>query len=419
MTHRLGKPDFESTYGGDSVATGRLGDLRGSIGGSQPSLLECAMQQVVDGVAVAKSGDAGGLPMLVYYNRSFSLMADFPSHAIPENPRTLLAASRANSPLLSCLADALTDHALLAGEITLGDAAGKRRQIDWRATQLRDSAGSITHTIAVYRDITIQRQSEESLSRLERLASLGAMTAAIVHEVNNPLGAATLAADTALAAADSPHQENILSVSLSTVVQSLDRCGQIVKTLLRFVRDEPNDKIPSDLKRIVTRSRDLVRNCAERQGACVELDLAEDLPPICATPLEIEIAIVNLLLNAIQAGRPGVRVLIRTRPSGDRVRLSVEDDGLGMTEHERQHAFEPLFSMRRGDGGTGLGLYVVSRMVSAQGGTIMLQSRRGKGTVVTIELPVATGPTASTAAERCKLANPVRQRFISEQGHYR
>jgi signal transduction histidine kinase len=359
------------------------------------------MQQVVDGVAIAKSGDAGGLPMLVYYNRSFSLMADFPSHSMPEHPRTLLAASSTNSPLLSCLADALTDRSLISGEIALGDAAeGKRRHIDWRATQLRSAVGSITHAIGVYRDITIQRQREESLSRMERLASLGAMTAAIAHEVNNPLGAAALAADTALAAANSPHQENILSVSLSTVVQSLDRCGQIVKTLLRFVRDEPNGKIPSDLKRIVTRSRDLVRNCAERQGACVELDLAEDLPPICATPLEIEIAIVNLLLNAIQAARQGVRVLLRTRTNGDHVRLSVEDDGPGMTEDERQHAFEPLFSMRRGDGGTGLGLYVVSRIVSAQGGTIKLQSRRGKGTVVTIELPVATGPTASTAVER-------------------
>ena len=134
----------------------------------------------------------------------------------------------------------------------------------------------------------------------------------------------------------------------------------------------------------------------------MELDLAEGLPPICATPLEIEIAIVNLLFNAIQAGRHGARVLVRSRPNGDHVRLSVEDDGLGMTEHERQHAFEPLFSMRRGDGGTGLGLYVVSRMVSAQGGTIDLQSQRGKGTVVTLELPVATSPAASAAAKQCK-----------------
>ena len=215
MTPLLGTLGFDSMRSDDSVATGRFGDLRGTDAVSQRSLLESAMQQVGDGVAVAKCGDGGSLPTLVYFNRSFSFMVDFPSDAMPENPLTLLAASNANSPLLSCLADALTDRSLLSGEIVLGDAAeGKRRHIDWRATQLRNAVGSITHAIGVYRDITIQRQREESLLRMERLASLGAMTAAIAHEVNNPLGAATIAADTALATADCPQQGSILSAEL-------------------------------------------------------------------------------------------------------------------------------------------------------------------------------------------------------------
>jgi PAS domain S-box-containing protein len=354
----------------------------------RPSLIEYAMQQVDDAVAIATASDDWQDCKLVYVNSPFLRLTALAADTALEKPLRAVASSKTTSALLAHLNAALRETGPLSGEIADFGPDGKRRNIDWRITQIRDSDGSITHAIAVYRNISSQRQCEEALLHAERLASLGTLTAGVAHEVNNPLGAALLAADTALAAQELPDDKELLSLSLENVVASLERCRQIVRTLLRFARGEPNEKVSCDFNQLVRRSRDLARACADQQETHVDLYLDEHLPLVRVSPLEIEMVVVNLLHNAIQAGRHGIRIQVRTRRIGDRVRLAVEDNGQGMTDDEQQHAFEPLFSMRRRSGGTGLGLHIASRMVRENDGTISLQSHLGKGTVVTVELPV-------------------------------
>jgi signal transduction histidine kinase len=230
--------------------------------------------------------------------------------------------------------------------------------------------------------------SAEALRRSERLAGIGLLTAGIAHEINNPIGAARLAAETALAVKDLPGAGEQLTACLENVVASMDRCGRIVRTLLRFCRDEPPEKTPCSLNDIAKRAADAARSYAERRKLAIRLECDRDVPPAPMNPLEIELILVNLLRNALAAGGSGA-VLLRTGRIDGAVRASVCDNGRGMSREQLNHACDPLYTTRAASGGCGLGLSIARRIVQRHQGRMTLSSREGQGTLVTVDLPAA------------------------------
>jgi signal transduction histidine kinase len=234
-----------------------------------------------------------------------------------------------------------------------------------------------------------RNSSEEVAQPCERLAGIGLLAAGIAHEINNPIGSALLAAETALEIKDHPEAGEELTACLKNIVFSTDRCSRIVRALLRYCRGEPPEKVSYSINDIAKQAVNLTRTYAERKKTVIRLHFDQNIPLIPVNPLEIELVLVNLIRNALEADRGGGKVLIRTIRADGVVRVSVGDNGCGMTRQQINRIFEPLYTTRKYAGGCGLGLSIARDIVQRHQGRIEVSSQRGRGTMVTVDLPIA------------------------------
>ncbi len=239
-------------------------------------------------------------------------------------------------------------------------------------------------------------QSETQLREAERLASIGTLAAGIAHEINNPIGSILAAAQLALVVqqAHGARTDEEVEAALVDIVSQAKRCGGIVRSVLQFSRDERTEKWDCRIDDIVMRSIRLAAEFAGKRGA--ELHVEAPAEPVWATlnPIQVEQAIVNLLRNAVESGAREVVVRARTESSPPRVRIEVQDDGPGIGELERGRIFEPFYTTRRSDGGTGLGLSVVHGIAIEHGGELEVEPSADGGTLAALTLPRLPQPVA-------------------------
>lgn len=235
------------------------------------------------------------------------------------------------------------------------------------------------------------RVAEERLRRSERLASLGTLATGIAHEINNPVNTILMTAESALLSLEREPPGPRLQEDLSVVVHEAQRCGEIVQRVLEFVRDRKPERKEVDLREVihsaVTMAEKTLREPSARE---VTVDLDRELPPVLFNRAEIEQALIHLIRNAHESaeGEP-VNVAIRARRNGQKVTVTVEDDGSGIPPEVRDRIFDPFFTTRRERGGTGLGLSLAHSIVTDHGGIIDVDSEPGQGSSFRIELPVA------------------------------
>jgi signal transduction histidine kinase len=226
---------------------------------------------------------------------------------------------------------------------------------------------------------------EEGLRRSERLASLGTFAAGLAHEINNPLAAILLAAHSAQS--DLGDRDNV-AVALVDIIQETERSARIVKSVLKFSRAEATELLDLDLREPLRSALDHTRKLAFGRKVHIVLDPSEGPLHVQANAVELEQVFVNLLWNAIEASHPDGRVRVSARREAGSVRVSIRDQGRGMTEMQQGRAFEPFYTTRGEDGGTGLGLSLCYGIVAAHRGALTLTSREAEGTTVTLELPL-------------------------------
>ncbi len=233
-----------------------------------------------------------------------------------------------------------------------------------------------------------RERSVEQLRESERLASIGTLATGIAHEINNPLGGIVLSAEYALAAKDAPDGSEVVTSALADIVQQAKRGGQIVKSVLQFARREPTERWANDLNQLIRSALDMTRSSIEKVGVFMEIELDEALPHIRINPFEMQQVLVNVIQNAVEAGDSRTRITIRSERTPEGVRVTVEDNGPGLSEPERRRVFDPFYTTRQREGGTGLGLSIAHGIVAQHGGEISLVSEPGWGTKVTVQLPV-------------------------------
>ena len=160
------------------------------------------------------------------------------------------------------------------------------------------------------------------------------------------------------------------------------------RDVLRFAREEPGELQPVKLNDLLQRALQLTRRRADHHHVRLEFLPGTDLPALTANPTQIEQALVSILDNAIQASSSGQTVHIQTESTGAAVRARIHDEGRGMGEREREHAFDPFYTNRGREGGVGMGLSMAHGIVTDHGGTIEIVSQPGQGTTISVELPV-------------------------------
>lgn len=236
-------------------------------------------------------------------------------------------------------------------------------------------------------------ESVIELQRHERLASVGTLAAGIAHQINNPIGGILLSSEFALKEYESQGtNEKGLAEALAVNLEEARRCGDIVKHLLRFARNEPSERSVLDLSSTIDRVANLCRPYAASRKGIVHVEVPPRAVLVSANPVEIEEALVNLIRNALESRETGSTVDIALSSQAGRAEILVADDGPGLSEEEQRHVFDPFYTTRLREGGTGLGLSVARDIVIDHAGSLDIESDGHRGTRLRLTLPLEPLP---------------------------
>lgn len=230
------------------------------------------------------------------------------------------------------------------------------------------------------------------LRHADRLSIIGQLSAAVAHELNEPLANILGFAQLALKSEDLTKQvradiEKIQGASLHS--------REIIRKLLAFSRPIPLKKSQVNLNRVIEETLYFFDSRCTKEGIVLERSLSRGIPDIHANSGQLMQVVTNLVVNAMHAMPGGGKLNVGTRRSGEgHVSLIVADTGSGMSEEVKTKIFTPFFTNKGVGQGTGLGLPVVHGIVLAHGGTILVDSQPGRGTTFEIKFPVIQSPIA-------------------------
>ncbi|WP_159682067.1 PAS domain-containing protein [Luteimonas sp. 9C] len=259
-------------------------------------------------------------------------------------------------------------------------------------------------------DTTERRNAEEALRQSQKLEAIGQLTGGVAHDFNNLLTPIVTALDLA---ADPDARSERRTRMIGVARQSADRAATLVQRLLSFARRQPLQTLDVDVATLVSGMAELVDSSSSPRVRLV-LDIAGDLAPAVADPNQLEMAILNLSVNACDAMPEGGTLTLGARNAcvsdGERIApgryvvVSVADTGCGMDEQTRQRAIEPFFSTKGIGKGTGLGLSMAHGLASQLGGRLTIDSTPGTGTTIHLWLPVGSHPGAASDDEDTTLS---------------
>lgn len=265
-------------------------------------------------------------------------------------------------------------------------ADGRSVWLSWAAVPMGD------RFYAVGRDVTNEKVREEALRQAQKMEAIGQLTGGIAHDFNNLLGAVSGAFDLIRRKPD--QSERVLRYAEQGLV-AVERGARLTSQLLAFSRSQRLDRRPISLKNLLGGVRELL---AKSLGPMIELEvyLSDDDLAVVAEPTQLEMALLNLAINARDAMPAGGALVIAAGPvrllqdaelaDGEYIELSIRDTGVGMNPETASRAFEPFFTTKSPGKGTGLGLAQVYAMMRQIGGAARLTSEPGKGTTVRLYL---------------------------------
>lgn len=282
--------------------------------------------------------------------------------------------------------------------------------LDVSLRPVRDEQGNIAFLLFEARDITELKAAQDQLRQSQKMEALGQLTGGIAHDFNNLLTVVVGGLDMISKEVNDPrlmrYAENALSAA--------ERGARLTAQMLAFSRIQRLEVRPTYVAPLIEEMRPLLRNVLG-PGIAKKFDLDPHLMPIMADPTQLEVAVLNVAINARDAMKDGGVLTFTSRrisidgdpelEAGDYVELSIADTGEGMPPDVAARAFEPFFTTKDIGKGTGLGLSMVYGMARQSGGTARIDSEVGAGTTVRLyfrradadgEVPAAGGSTGDT-----------------------
>ena len=294
------------------------------------------------------------------------------------------------------------------------DLPNGRRHWDTILVPVARPDGRIARIIGSARDMTARVQAEEQLRQSQKLEAMGSLTGGVSHDFNNLLAPIIGALDLLQRKGVGGEREKRL---IDGALQSAERARLLVQRLLAFARRQPLQAVSVDVGELVHGMADLIGSTLGPQIRMV-VEVAHDLPVASADPNQLEMALLNLAVNARDAMPEGGTMRVTARGEdvgvgdpahlapGRYVRLSVADTGVGMDAETLKRAVEPFFSTKGIGKGTGLGLSMVHGLAAQLGGALTIASRPGLGTNIELWLPVGSEPPAAAPVPGASTAEP-------------
>jgi signal transduction histidine kinase len=249
------------------------------------------------------------------------------------------------------------------------------------ASQKREEAAKLKETAERL------QEAQAQIRRSERLAALGQLSAGLAHELRNPLG--TMKSSAELLGRNIPADNEIAKEMAGYIGSEVDRTNSLITRFLDFARPEHLRIEKSDISALLDRVIQRFQRERAPNAPAVSLytNYSPDIPVIPFDAELLERVFYNLIDNAAQASAPGASITVKTKPAGDHVEISVIDRGSGIDPKNLENIFNPFFTTKQG--GVGLGLAIVSKIIDEHAGRINVESTPGEGTVFRVYLPVA------------------------------
>lgn len=277
-----------------------------------------------------------------------------------------------------------------AGKVWNGEIENRRKDGTPIYTQLLISPiltaeGTVTGYLGAHRDITEQKALEQQLMHSQKMESIGTLAAGIAHEVGNPLTSISSVVQVLLRTMNDEFARD----KLGLVQTQVHRITKIIRDLVDFSRPSNYQLQPVDIVKSLADAVEIVKMGKKAKEITFITHVRDQIPLLTLVPDQIAQVFINILLNAVDAlkGKKGVITSDFERDDA-RVRVTISDDGAGISQENLTKVFEPFFTTKPVGEGTGLGLWVSYGIVRSFRGDITVQSEEGKGTSFTIVLPL-------------------------------
>ncbi len=352
--------------------------------------LNTVIHSMEDGLFIL---DRGGKTTLA--NAAAQQLLEELRHVHGVSPQDCLHGSRVPRSCFQCLAD--YQRPVHPCVVACGD-----RVYELQATSLSDRDGEEAERVFVSREVSERVRQAAQQAHQERLAVLGEVAAVMAHEMNNPLAAISMFSQMIL---DGLDQSSPLRTHAEVVHRNTVTCGRTIRSLLDMASTTSSVDEDFDVRDLVDDVVEFLGPVAERGRSLLRVDAEADDGLVHADELQLRQALVNLVMNAIQAagGEDEGEVTVGTADRPDGLVIRVSDNGPGIPEALQERVFEPFFTTKRPGEGTGLGLPTTRRIVESQGGRLTLVASPA-GTTLEILIPrpgmrgIAADRTAAVAA---------------------
>jgi two-component system sensor histidine kinase PilS (NtrC family) len=275
------------------------------------------------------------------------------------------------------------------GEIVLGGSEQKRT-LGYSLRRLRGTAG----LLLLFQDLTEMKKLEDEARSREKLAAVGQLAAGIAHEIRNPLASISGSAQLLGNEMRSGSSERRL---VEIIVSESRRLSAILEDFLRYARPRPKRAETFDIAATLTDAMHLFSNSHEitdKHRLCLHIEPGNSR--LCGDPDHIRQIFWNVAKNAVCAMPGGGTLDVTGRDEGEWYTIRFRDSGRGMTPERKEMLFQPFAASF--DGGTGLGMAIVRRLVDEHGGKIFVETEVGAGTEIEIRLPRGVAEAGSSAA---------------------
>ena len=262
-------------------------------------------------------------------------------------------------------------------------------------SQLKDTPGNMIGTVGISRDITEFKRTQAQLIQAGKLAGIGQLAAGIAHEINNPLSGVLGYAKRLMKKAEDEELKKMPGFEsfpreMKLIADSALRCKKIIDGLLKFSRTSETVSMAVSINEVIDEALILFGNQLSSQNIELNKVLSPNIPTIRANHTQIQQVFTDIIINAIQAMPNGGKLTIATRPANSSaVEIEFTDTGEGISKENLPKIFEPFFTTREPGKGTGLGLYMIYRIIQEHHGRIDVKSEVEKGATFIITLPVA------------------------------
>ncbi len=292
---------------------------------------------------------------------------------------------------------------LLTGNVAVSDGiegikAGafdyltKPVEIDHLVNKIQQAFGIICLEEQKVRDLEYRRKMEKKMIDTDRLVSLGTMSTGIAHEINNPLAIINESAGFMKQIISDPEmsgfsRKDALLMGIEKIEKSIKRARRITHQLLGHVKKQDTQFCEVNLKALLDETLGLLKKELEDKNIGINWEIDKEKNVFWSDPYQIRQILMNLLNNAIHALEKNGTITLSTWETEDDVILEIKDDGIGIPKENLGKIFDPFFTTKSFDEGTGLGLFVVHKILSDLEGKVEVKSSLGKGTFFIIKLP--------------------------------